>query len=94
MLAIKRDFRSAPIDAATRQLLEFAEKLTNQPAEMAQADVEQLRSHGWTDRDVLDTVHNAAFFSYINRVAEALGVEVEPFMQRGGETIAPDETIP
>lgn len=56
---------------------------------MTRADVDGLRAHGFSDRDVTDAVHNVAFFAYVTRVAEGLGVELEPFMEAGGENVAP-----
>ena len=58
---------------------------------MTSSDVDALRAQGFTDRDITDAAHNIAFFSYINRMAEGLGVSLEPFMEDGGESIAPRE---
>ena len=52
---------------------------------MTSKDVDNLRTQGFTDRDITDAAHNIAFFSYINRMGEGLGVEIEPFMEAGGE---------
>jgi alkylhydroperoxidase family enzyme len=41
---------------------------------MAQADIEALRAAGWTDPQIVATVHVTAFFAYMNRVAEAFGL--------------------
>ena len=60
---------------------------------MSPADVEALRAQGFTDRDITDAAHNIAFFSYINRMAEGLGVDIEPFMEGGGEAVAPDQSL-
>lgn len=56
--------------------------MTRTPAAVRQPDVETLRRHGLTDRDVLDAVEVIAYFNYINRVADALGVDPEPEMRR------------
>jgi uncharacterized peroxidase-related enzyme len=92
--ALKDDPARAPLDAPTRALLDYARKLALRPWEMERADVEALRAHGFSDRDVTDLVHNVAFFAYINRVAEGLGVELEPFMLAGGENVAPGARLP
>ena len=55
-------------------MLEFAERLTRAPWDMDQADVDELRQHGFDDRDVHDITQVAAYFNYINRVADGLGV--------------------
>jgi len=46
--------------------------------------VETLRKHGLTDRDILDAVQVISYFNYINRVADALGIDPEPEMLRTG----------
>ena len=47
---------------------------------MRKQDVETLRRHGLGDRDILDTVEVIAYFNYINRIADALGIDPEPEM--------------
>ena len=87
--AIKTDWRAASIDEPTRALLTYAEKLTLSPGEMTQSDLDLLRAQDFTDRDITDAAHNIAFFSHINRMGEGLGVDTEPFMDEGGENLAP-----
>lgn len=53
-------------------------KLTHAPASVADADAEGLRSHGWSDACIHDAIQVIAFFNYINRVAEGVGIEREP----------------
>lgn len=52
---------------------------------MSQADVEKLRAANLSDRAILDAVQVIAYFNYINRVAEALGVQAEPEWEAGAE---------
>ena len=59
-------------------MLDFSVKLTKTPWEMAEEDVESLRVDGFSDRDVLDIVEVVSYFNYINRVADALGIDLEP----------------
>ncbi|MGE4632555.1 MAG: hypothetical protein AAEJ47_05915 [Planctomycetota bacterium] len=47
---------------------------------MSAADVEQLKGSGVDDAAILELVHVIGFFSHINRVAEALGVDLESWM--------------
>ncbi len=54
--------------------------MTRQPAALRRQDIETLRRHGFTDRDILDAVEVVAYFNYINRVADALGIDPEPEM--------------
>ncbi len=51
---------------------------------MTAADVESLRSGGLDDRAIHDAVQIIGYFNYINRVADALGVEPETFIRPWG----------
>jgi len=63
-----------------RALLDYVEKVTLRPATCRRADVEALRAAGNTDEEIHSAVQVAAYFAYINRVADALGVDLEPDM--------------
>ncbi len=77
---VKRDYEAAGIDAPTRALLRFACKLTRDATEVRREDIETLRAQGLTDRAILDGTVVAALFNYFNRVADALGIDLEPHM--------------
>ena len=59
-------------------------RVTRAPAAVRRRDIETLRKHGLTDRDILDAVQVISYFNYINRVADALGIDPEPEMPQGG----------
>lgn len=40
--------------------------------------MQALRAHGLTDAGIHDAIQVVAFFNYINRIAEAVGIEGEP----------------
>ena len=84
MHAVARDWRGAALAPADRALCEFAAKLTHEQHGMTQDDVAGLRSHGFDDRAVHDAVQVVAYFNYITRVADGLGVEPEDFIERWG----------
>lgn len=65
---------------ADRALCAYAAKLTATPAAMTAADLDELRTHGFTDRAIHDATQVIAYFNYINRVADALHVEPETFV--------------
>ena len=71
------DWRQCPLTDAMRRLAEYAEKLTGTPAECAESDIAELRRVGWSERAIHDAVQVVAYFNYVNRVADGLGVEVE-----------------
>ncbi len=78
---VKEDFRAAGLSDRQRALCEFAEKLSLRPSAMQRKDLESLRSAGLGDEEVLDTVQVVSYFNYINRIADALGVDPEPEME-------------
>lgn len=47
---------------------------------MRSDDVAALRAAGWTDGQISDAVQVIGYFNYINRVADGLGVDLEPEM--------------
>ena len=61
-----------------RALCDYAAKLTRAPASVGLADADELRRHGWDDVSIHDAIQVISYFNYINRVAEAVGVEDEP----------------
>ena len=75
--AIARDWRAAPLSEADRALCDFADKLTLQQQEMGPGDLDALRDHGFDDAGIHDATQVIAYFNYITRVADALGVEPE-----------------
>lgn len=63
-----------------RALCAYGEKLALRPAAMAEEDVAALRAAGLGDRAIHDAAQVVAYFSCINRVADGLGVDLEPGM--------------
>jgi alkylhydroperoxidase family enzyme len=55
-------------------MLEYVHKLTKDATQVRREDHERLRAAGFDDRGILQITLIAAWFNYINRVADALGV--------------------
>jgi uncharacterized peroxidase-related enzyme len=72
--AIRKDYRSAPIDAADRAMLDYVAQLTRDATRITPEDHAKLRAAGFDDRGILQITLIASWFNYINRVADALGV--------------------
>lgn len=58
-------------------MLRYALALTRDPGGMTASDVETLRAHGFDDAGIHDICHVAAYYNYVNRMADGLGVELE-----------------
>lgn len=62
------------IDAA---ILDYVSKLTHSPASITKEDTDILRSQGLDDRGLHDICAITAYFAFVNRIADGLGVELE-----------------
>lgn len=84
--ALQRDdWTLANLDDKDRTLLSFARALNATPAEISAGDIERLRAVGFTDENIFDVVMIVAFFNFINRVADGIGVAPEPEAQESCE---------
>jgi alkylhydroperoxidase family enzyme len=59
-------------------MLEYVARLTQAPAGIGPADIETLRGAGFDDRAIHDICSIAAYYAFVNRIADGLGVELEP----------------
>ncbi len=71
------DWRSAGLDGRRQTILGYAEKLALTPHRMEEVDVQGLRSVGLADADILGLVECIAYYAYVNRIADGLGVRLE-----------------
>jgi uncharacterized peroxidase-related enzyme len=78
--AVGRDWRAAHLPALDAALCVYAEKLTRAPAAMTEADLAPLRTLGLDDVALHDLIQVVSYFNYINRIADAIHVELEPEM--------------
>lgn len=90
--AVKTDWRAlaaraaagdpAGLPASDAALCTLAEKLTRTPGACGAPDVALLRAAGFSDTAIHDAAQAIGYFNYINRVADCLGVDLEPEMKR------------
>ena len=66
-------------------MCDHAEQLSRDPAGTGPAGVERLRQAGLSDRAIHDATQVIAYFNYINRIADGLGVEQEDWIRPWGE---------
>jgi uncharacterized peroxidase-related enzyme len=72
--AIRRDYRTAPIEKRDRVMLDYVAELTLDATRVTPAHHDRLRAAGFDDRGILQITLIASWFNYINRVADSLGV--------------------
>jgi len=80
--AIAADYRTAKLSDRETAIVEYAVKLTVAPNAMEEGDVERLRAVGLSDGEILDVCQVTAYYNYVNRLADGLGVELEPYWSR------------
>ena len=73
---IARDFRSADsLDARDKEVMVFAEKVALDANRVAPEDVDHLRAHGLSDREIFDVTLAAAARVFYSKVLQAMDAE-------------------
>ena len=79
MRQLQADYRTADLSPADKTMLDYTSKLTLTPADVTQSDVDLLRKAGFDDAAILDICQVTAYYAFVNRLADGLGVELEDF---------------
>ena len=66
---IATNYRNADITPRQKAMLDFAVKVSTQASEVSDAEMEDVRQHGFSDEDIWDIGAIAAFFALSNRMA-------------------------
>jgi uncharacterized peroxidase-related enzyme len=74
---VRDDYHTAPLTERERAICDYAAKLTLTPWEMEEADLDDMREEGLSDRDILDVNLITSYFAYVNRLADGLGIALE-----------------
>ncbi len=72
-----RDYRTLELPPVDRAILDYAVKLTRSPGDITPDDIVLLRTHGLGDAAIHDLVAVTAYFAFVNRIADGLGVALE-----------------
>ncbi len=70
------DYSQSGLAGDDQAMLEFAVKLTLEPAAVDRDDVEGLRGVGFDDEEILSIVLITGLVNFMNRLAQGLGVDV------------------
>ena len=79
--ALQNDYTQAELTSRQGAILDYAVKLTQIPSSMIQDDTDKLRSHGLSDKDILDVILVTCIFNYNDRMADATGITREDFLK-------------
>tara|TARA_B100000427_G_scaffold161181_1_gene134052 strand:+ start:169 stop:390 length:222 start_codon:yes stop_codon:yes gene_type:complete len=71
---------TSQLSDSRKMMLTFSVKLTNEPRNMEITDIKKLHEVGFSDRDILDIVEVTAYYAYVNRLADGLGVAIEDWI--------------
>jgi len=71
---------TSQLSDSRKMMLTFSVKLTNEPRNMEITDIKKLHEAGFSDRDILDIVEVTAYYAYVNRLADGLGVAIEDWI--------------
>ncbi len=74
--ALERGETPEGLSAREREMLRYAERLTDDPAGVEEADIGRLREAGLSDAEITNLAAVVGYFNFVNRIAEGLGVEV------------------
>ncbi len=77
------DYTQADLDPQTRGMLDFAVRLTKEPWSMKREHVKGLKGLGLSDEQVLSVVLISCQYAFLTRLADGLGVELEPEVEEG-----------
>jgi alkylhydroperoxidase family enzyme len=72
--AIREDHRTAPVSEPEHVMLDYIDRMTKDAVQLGPEDLAKLREHGYNDTAILQMTLIGAWFNYINRVADALGI--------------------
>jgi alkylhydroperoxidase family enzyme len=73
----------AGLSSAEVALLEYVELITRTADRSTAADVEKLRTVGWTEDQIAEAVYITALFAFFNRVADAFGIPPQNYLSTG-----------
>jgi uncharacterized peroxidase-related enzyme len=78
---LARDPESDALTEPQRGLLRFVLKVTENSQNVTAADIALLRSAGWSDLQIAETIHVIALFAGFNRVVNAFGLPSQELLK-------------
>jgi uncharacterized peroxidase-related enzyme len=78
VLAIQHDYRSAGLPERDIAMLAYAEKVATAAHRVEQADIDRLRTAGFSDQNICDIALCASFRCFLSKFVDATGAVPEP----------------
>ena len=72
LIAIVKDFRNAGLPPEEVAIMSFAQKIITQAGQVNEYDMEELRTHGLSDEEILDVVLASTARSFFSKTLDAL----------------------
>ena len=82
----RRQWRELALSPRDGALCQVAEKLSATPTRMVEEDWQPLRDLGFGDSACLEVAHVVGIFNYLTRLADGMGLQLDPATQRASET--------
>ncbi len=75
LVAIAADYQSADLTPAEVAMMAFAEQIVRDATAITQQDINELRTHGFSDAEIFDITAAAAMRCFFSKTLDALGAE-------------------
>ena len=72
---IGQDYQVAELTPAEKEMMTFAEQIVRDATSITHADVEKLRTHGFSDAEIFDITTTATARCFFSKTLDALGAE-------------------
>ncbi len=77
--AFARDFQQAELTPAEKVMVAYVQKIARRAREVTQADMDELRGHGFTDEEIFDIAAAASVRCFLAKLLDAVGTEPDAF---------------
>jgi uncharacterized peroxidase-related enzyme len=75
LTAIARDYHTADLTPAEVAMMAYAEQIVRDATAVTQADIDELRAHGFSDAEIFDITTTATARCFFSKTLDALGAE-------------------